>query len=83
MTEQSFLQSAVDALQQSSDKISTARDLVVQNGWHWNDELAENSDMLFEIHLFGVAGVGLGAEGAVQNWLENAKAEIDALEDTA
>ena len=78
MTEQSFLQSAVDALQQSADMIATVRDLVVQNGGLWNDELAQADCVLFEIHLFGVAGVGLGAEGAVQNWLENAKAEIRA-----
>ena len=78
MTERSFLQSAVDALQQSVDMIATARGLVVQNGGLWNDELAQAESVLFEIHLFGVAGVGLGAEGAVQNWLENAKAEIHA-----
>lgn len=76
MGDQSFLQNAVDALHQASDVIATARDLVVQNGGLWNDELAETDCVLFEIHLFGVAGVGLGAEGAVQNWLENAKAEI-------
>ena len=78
MGDQIFLQNAVDALQQATDLISTARDLVVQNGGLWNDELARSDRVLFEIHLFGVAGVGLGAEGAVQNWLENAKAEINA-----
>ena len=78
MGDQSFLQTAVDTLQASADMIGTARDLVVQNGGLWNDELAQSDRVLFEIHLFGVAGVGLGAEGAVQNWLENAKAEIHA-----
>lgn len=78
MTEQNFLQIAVDTLQQSANIIATARDLVLQNGGLWNDELEQVDSVLFEIHLFGVAGVGLGAEGAVQSWLKNAQAEIHA-----
>ncbi len=78
MTQQVILQNAVQALQQTTDPASRERELIQRNGGHWNDELAQADYALFEIHLFGVAGVGLGAEAAVQNWLDNATAEIHA-----
>ncbi|WP_137703290.1 hypothetical protein [Marimonas lutisalis] len=82
MGEQSFLQDAVEELEHARDIAAAARELVTQNGGCWNNELAQKSDILFEIHLFGVVGIGLGTEGAARNWLENAKAEINALVDT-
>lgn len=71
-----ILQDAVEALEDSSDPIETVRDLIRQNRGHWNDALARDTRALFEIQLYGIAGVGVGVEAALHDWLGKARAQI-------
>ena len=70
MTEQLTFQNIMEQLRTTADPVALMRSFIVQSGGHW----ADHSDhTLFEIHFLGVAGVGIGADAAVQNWLANAE----------
>ena len=70
MTEQLNFQNIIEQLRTTTDPVALMRSLVVQSGGHWADH---SGNTLFEIHFLGVAGVGIGADAAVQNWLANAE----------
>ena len=36
-----------------------------------------NKSAIFEIHLYGVRGIGLGADEALKNWLVSARNSLE------
>ena len=70
MTEQLNFQNIMQQLRTTADPVALMRSFIVQSGGHWADH-SENT--LFEIHFLGVAGLGIGADAAVQNWLANSE----------
>ena len=70
MAEQLNFQNITEELRTNADPVALLRRLIVQSGGRWADN---NDNRLFEIHFLGVAGVGIGADAAVQNWLVNAE----------
>ena len=70
MTEQLNFQNLMEQLRTTADPVPLMRSFIVQSGGHWADH---SDNTLFEIHFLGVAGVGIGADAAVQNWLANAE----------
>ena len=69
MTEQLNFQNIMQQLRTTADPVALMRSFIVQSGGHWADH---SDNRLFEIHFLGVAGVGIGADAAVQSWLSNA-----------
>ena len=72
MTQSELLRQASKLVAEAKDPLAEVRAIVLKNGGFWNDELAECSTQLFEIHLFGISGLGLGAKNAVDDWLKKA-----------
>jgi len=70
VTEQLNFQNIMQQLRTTVDPVALMRSYIVQSGGHWADH---SDNTLFEIHFLGVAGVGIGADAAVQNWLANAE----------
>lgn len=71
MTQSESLRRAAQLFANTNDPLSQIRSIILQNGGIWDDKLAERSSELFEIHLFGIRGVGLGARKATEDWLKN------------
>lgn len=72
MTQSESLRHAAQLFENTKDPLSQIRSIILENGGFWDDKLAECSSELFEIHLFGIRGVGLGARKATEDWLKNA-----------
>ena len=72
MTQSEPLRHAARLIADEKDPLSQIRSVILEHGGSWDDRLAESSSELFEIHLFGVRGVGLGAQNAAEDWLKNA-----------
>lgn len=70
MAEQLNFQNVMEHLRANADPVALMRSFIVQSGGHWADR---DDSTLFEIHFLGVAGVGIGPDAAVQNWLANAE----------
>jgi hypothetical protein len=68
--EQLNFQDILQQLRKTADPAALMRSFIVQSGGQWSDH---SETALFEIHFLGVAGVGVGADAAVQNWLANAE----------
>lgn len=60
----------MEQLRTTADPVALMRSFIVQSGGYWADH---SDNTLFEIRFLGVAGVGIGADAAVQNWLANAE----------
>ena len=60
----------------AKDPISLVRELVVDTGGTWVDADAVDMALIFEVHLHGVRGFGLGASAAIDNWIVNAEAAV-------
>ena len=73
MTQSESLRHAAQLLENTKDPLSQLRSIILENGGFWDDKLAECSSELFEIHLFGIRGAGLGAIKAAEDWLKNAE----------
>ena len=70
MAEQLNFQNIIEHLRTNADPVALMRSFIVQSGGHWVDH---SDGALFEIHFLGVAGMGVGADAAVQNWLAHAE----------
>ncbi len=73
MTQSESLRHAAQLFENTKDPLSQIRSIILENGGFWDDKLAECSSELFEIHLFGIRGAGLGARKAAEDWLKNAE----------
>ena len=68
----------IKEIMNSKDPISVVRQHVLKNGGFWNDIDVVNKSTIFEIHLYGVRGIGLGADEALKNWLVSAKNSLES-----
>ena len=67
----------IKEIMNSTDPISVVRQHVLKNGGFWNDTDEVNKSAIFEIHLYGIRGIGLGADEAVKNWLVSARNSLE------
>jgi hypothetical protein len=63
---------AIRKIADAEDPVSAVREIIEAEGGYWCEETASDASRVFEIHLFGLAGIGAGARDAVKNWLERA-----------
>ena len=63
----------IKEIMNAKDPISVVRRHVLENGGFWNDTDTVNKSAIFEIHLYGVRGIGMGADEALKNWLVSAR----------
>ncbi|MGB0169610.1 hypothetical protein SPH72_15525 [Rhodobacterales bacterium FZCC0083] len=68
----------IKEIMNSKDPISVVRQHVLKNGGFWNDTDVVNKSTIFEIHLYGVRGIGLGADEALKNWLVSARNSLES-----
>ena len=67
----------IKEIMNSKDHISVVRQHVLKNGGFWNDTGTINKSAIFEINLYGVRGIGLGADEALKNWLVSARNSLE------
>ena len=68
----------IKEIMNSKDPISVVRQHVLKNGGFWNDTDVVNKSTIFEIHLYGIRGIGLGADEALKNWLVSARNSVES-----
>ncbi len=68
----------IKEIMNSKDPISVVRQHVLKSGGFWNDTDVVNKSAIFEIHLYGVRGIGLGADEALKNWLLSARNSLES-----
>lgn len=73
MIQSESVRHAAQLFENTKDPLSQIRSLILEHGGFWDDKLAEGSLELFEIHLFGIRGMGFGAINAAEDWLKNAQ----------
>ena len=59
------------------DPISLVRELVLDTGGIWVDADVVDMALIFEVHLYGICGFGLGTSAAINNWIANAEAAVE------
>ena len=67
----------IKEIMNSKDPISVVRQHVLKNGGFWNDTDVVNNSTIFEINLYGIRGIGLGADEALKNWLVSARNSLE------
>jgi hypothetical protein len=70
--------SLIKEIMNSKDPINVVRQHVHKNGGFWNDTDSINKSAIFEIHLYGIRGIGLGADEALKNWLVSARNSVES-----
>lgn len=61
-------------LASANDRVAAARNIVLEHGGHWHDDLPPSG--LFEIQLLGLMGLGPSAETAIEDWIAQAEAVL-------
>jgi hypothetical protein len=67
------LQSAVNQIQTSKDPVGKLGELILASGCFLSSTEATDPSKIFNIQLYGVHGMGIGAAAALNDWTNKAK----------
>ena len=73
------IESTIEKIEKSKEPLEVLGKLIMESGGFWNPTEATDPTKLFNIHLCGIHGIGIGATAALDDWIDKAKETVKWL----